>query len=272
MYTWLQNDLNQNTERWTIVYFHHPPYTKGSHNSDTETELANVRQNIIPLLESYHVDLVLTGHSHVNERSFLIKGHYGLASTFNSSMIIQGGSGAPSTPYVKNPPYDGTVYATCGTGGKISSTVQSGWPMPCMYFSNFTQNASLVINVNWDQLDCRYLGSNGVNIDQFRIIKPLTRQGTSATPDDNALAVYPNPFTGETNISYSLAEDGFAELDLYSLDGRNVHSFTEGALFQCAGNHEFKLSPSTLGITQGIYFVRLVAGENISVQKVVFVE
>src|SRR4030095_3226208 len=52
MYNWLNNDLATNSQRWTIVYFHHPPYTKGTHNSDTDVELTNMRTNIIPLLES----------------------------------------------------------------------------------------------------------------------------------------------------------------------------------------------------------------------------
>ncbi|MEL6591960.1 MAG: metallophosphoesterase family protein, partial [Bacteroidota bacterium] len=29
MLTWLQNDLAMNQQEWIIVYFHHPPYTKG---------------------------------------------------------------------------------------------------------------------------------------------------------------------------------------------------------------------------------------------------
>ena len=52
MATWLTNDLNANTQRWTVVYFHHPPYSKGSHDSDTETELIQMRTNIVPILEN----------------------------------------------------------------------------------------------------------------------------------------------------------------------------------------------------------------------------
>ena len=40
-----------------------------------------MRQNALPILEAYGVDLVLTGHSHSYERSFLIDGHYGASST-----------------------------------------------------------------------------------------------------------------------------------------------------------------------------------------------
>ena len=39
-----------------------------------------MRQNIVPILESYDVDLVLCGHSHAYERSYLINGHYGFSS------------------------------------------------------------------------------------------------------------------------------------------------------------------------------------------------
>jgi len=63
MLTWLQNDLAANTTDWLIAFFHHPPYSKGSHNSDTESELVQTRQNAVPILESHGVDMVLSGHS-----------------------------------------------------------------------------------------------------------------------------------------------------------------------------------------------------------------
>ena len=74
---WLKQDLAANTQPWIVVYFHHPPYSKGSHNSDTDPEEVNLRQKLVPILERYKVDLVLCGHSHIYERSFLINGHYG---------------------------------------------------------------------------------------------------------------------------------------------------------------------------------------------------
>ena len=37
-----------------------------------------MRQNALPILEADGVDLVLTGHSHSYERSFLLDGHYGV--------------------------------------------------------------------------------------------------------------------------------------------------------------------------------------------------
>ena len=93
MLTWLQNDLASTTQPWVIAFFHHPPYSKGSHDSDTDIELKEMRQNALPILENAGVDLVLSGHSHSYERSFLIDGHYGTSSTFTSAMKKNGGSG-----------------------------------------------------------------------------------------------------------------------------------------------------------------------------------
>ncbi len=132
-----------------------------------------MRTNIIPLLESYHVDVVLAGHSHSNERSYLIKGHFGLSTTFTQAMKV---STATNT-FTKTPPYDGTVYAVCGTSGQNPGTTQSGYPMPCMFFNNNTNNCSLVIDVSGDNLSCKYLASTGTVVDQFSI----TKSGSSKT-------------------------------------------------------------------------------------------
>jgi len=63
MLTWLRSDLAADSRDWTIAFWHHPPYTKGSHNSDTEIELVEMRQNALPILEDFGVDLVLSGQS-----------------------------------------------------------------------------------------------------------------------------------------------------------------------------------------------------------------
>ncbi|MCM3877090.1 MAG: metallophosphoesterase family protein, partial [Thermoanaerobaculia bacterium] len=86
MLTWLSADLAATAQTWIVAYWHHPPYTKGTHDSDVETELVEMRQFVNPILEAAGVDLVLGGHSHVYERSFLLDGHYGNSTTFAASM------------------------------------------------------------------------------------------------------------------------------------------------------------------------------------------
>jgi len=95
MLQWLESDLATNDKPWVIAFFHHPPYTKGSHNSDSEGRLIDMRQNALPILEAWGVDLVLGGHSHTYERSFLLDGHYGLSGTLDiSGNILDIGDGS----------------------------------------------------------------------------------------------------------------------------------------------------------------------------------
>ncbi|HMJ64026.1 MAG TPA: metallophosphoesterase family protein, partial [Candidatus Binatia bacterium] len=85
MCEWLASDLAENTSEWLIAYWHHPPYTKGTHDSDDpilDYELIEMRENVLPILEAFGVDLVLCGHSHVYERSYLLQGHYGFSWEF----------------------------------------------------------------------------------------------------------------------------------------------------------------------------------------------
>src|SRR6185436_3631621 len=123
MLTWLENDLAATSQRWIIAYWHHPPYSRGSHNSDFEIELVEMRQHVLPILERYGVDLVLSGHSHSYERSFLIDGHYGTSDTFTPGMKLDSGDGRESGAgaYRKvsaSPvPHAGTVYAVAGVSG-----------------------------------------------------------------------------------------------------------------------------------------------------------
>lgn len=114
MFTWLARDLASSDKDWKVAFWHHPPYTKGSHDSDIEIELVEMRERALPILEDAGVDIVLGGHSHSYERSYLIDGHYGISDSFTSEMKKDGGSGreSESGPYQKRHPssHEGTVY------------------------------------------------------------------------------------------------------------------------------------------------------------------
>ncbi len=133
MAAWLRTDLQSTTATWIIAFWHHPPYTKGSHNSDTEAELVQMRQNFLPILEAAGVDLVLTGHSHLYERSFLVDGHYGLSTTLTPAMKIDGGDGRPAGngAYLKplgGAGHKGTVYTVAGSAGQIGGNLWTSSP------------------------------------------------------------------------------------------------------------------------------------------------
>ena len=123
MAQWLKADLEKTKAEWLVAFFHHPPYTKGSHDSDKEKQLIEMREHIMPILESGGVDAVFTGHSHIYERSMLIDGAYQTPST-NKGVVLDDGDGDPREggdgSYKKSTgltPNNGTVQVVAGNGG-----------------------------------------------------------------------------------------------------------------------------------------------------------
>ncbi|CCH55309.1 Iron/zinc purple acid phosphatase-like protein [Fibrisoma limi BUZ 3] len=167
---WLKRDLAANKQPWTIVFFHHPPYTKGSHDSDTEELLVKLRQNLLPILERYNVDLVLGGHSHVYERTHPIVGHYGLADTFDPKYIVAASNSAQPNEYRVNGKKQGIIYVVAGSGGQLGGQ-EPGWPLKAAAYTNNTDGGSMLIDVNDNRLEARWVCTDGVVRDQFSIVK-----------------------------------------------------------------------------------------------------
>lgn len=185
MLNWLQDDLSSTDQEWIIAFWHHPPYSKGGHDSDnpsdSEGRMRDMRQNALPILEAGGVDLVMTGHSHSYERSYLLDGHYGTSNTLVPAMVIDGGDGrfrgdgAYVKPTARPNGHEGTVYVVAGCASEAT-----GGPLnhPAMYLSMSTLG-SLVLDINGGRLDARLLGSTGAIQDCFTIFK-----GTPSTPGD----------------------------------------------------------------------------------------
>ncbi|MDH3526998.1 MAG: metallophosphoesterase [Gammaproteobacteria bacterium] len=174
MLTWAAADIAATTQEWIIAFWHHPPYSKGSHDSDTESQLIDMRQNALPILEAAGVDLVLSGHSHSYERSFLLDGHYGTSDTLTTAMKIdagngqEGGDGAYKAVYDEANPYQGTVYITAGSSGKISGGLLNH---PVMVHASLNFLGSLALDIDGNRLDATFVRSDGTTPDAFTIIK-----------------------------------------------------------------------------------------------------
>ena len=214
MANWLRSDLGATTRDWIVAFWHHPPYSKGSHDSDTETELIQMRENFLPILEAGGVDLVLGGHSHSYERSFLIDGHYGLSTTFNDSYKKDGGSGRDPTPYQKPAglvPHQGAVYTVAGSSGQTAGGTLNH---PAMFIS-LNVLGSLVLDFQTNRLDLSFLNSSGVVQDDFTIVKgasgpppvPLAPTGLTAAPGDGRVALTWNASSGATSYNVKRSAD-----------------------------------------------------------------
>ena len=243
MLTWLANDLAANTQPWVIAFWHHPPYTKGSHDSDDDLDsggrMRDMRQNVVPILEAAGVDLVLTGHSHSYERSFLIDGHYGLSSTFTAAMKVDAGDGrvdgdgAYAKPSGEPPAHAGEVFAVAGSGSQVS-----GGPLnhPAMVTS-LNLWGSMVLDVDAHRLDARFLSHTGVVLDSFAIDKSgvIAVEPDAGAPRLQLGPGMPNPFSLDTRLAFALPRAGRVRLTLLDPSGRRVATLAEG--WREAGPH-----------------------------------
>ncbi|MGE4603261.1 MAG: metallophosphoesterase [Planctomycetota bacterium] len=175
MLAWLEEDLSATDQRWIIAFFHHPPYSRGSHPSnnfgDSRGRLVKMREVAVPVLEAGGVDLVLAGHSHVYERSALIQGVYGYGEP-------------PSHPVTdrellrsegKILQWDGDTYHQMGSLGTVYSVVGNGGSEvnkagvhPVMV-STRAINGSALLTIERDRLLFESVSITGEVIDQIVI-------------------------------------------------------------------------------------------------------
>lgn len=136
---WLEGVLADNTCRWTFAVFHHPVYSsaKGRDNK-------KLRALWKPLLDTYHVDVVLQGHDHTYARGR------------NRAEGSEGRGGQ-----------SGPVYVVSVSGPKMYDLTDERW------MDVAAENTQLyqVLSVNADTLRYRSMTVTGDLYDAFDLIK-----------------------------------------------------------------------------------------------------
>ena len=230
MLDWIAADLAANELEWTIAFTHYSPYTKGSHDSDLQWASIQLREQFVPVLEAGGVDLVLTGHSHGYERSYLIDGHYGDSTTFTSVHQVDAGDGDPLgdgeyfKPSRAPAPHEGTVYCVAGSASRTNTGV---FGHPAMVTGGEVLG-SVALEIDGNVLTAEFITSTGEVGDQFSIVKG----GDVAAPSVVAgglPVVAPNPFSTSTTIQFALMRPGSYTVDVYDLAGRRVRSLSGDA-------------------------------------------
>ena len=76
---------------WTIVNHHRPIWSSGTRHGSDQTLL----QQWGPLIDQYHVDLVVAGHDHIYERTKPMNADQVQATTATGTVyVVSGGAGA----------------------------------------------------------------------------------------------------------------------------------------------------------------------------------
>ncbi len=91
---------------------------------------------------------------------------------------------------------------------------------------------------------------------------------TAATPDMFALPpARPNPFRGQTEIDFSLPEDGPVRVQVFDMMGRRIATLVDEV--RSAGSYSVRFDAGTL--PSGVYIVRLEGSEQIQTQRMTLV-
>ncbi|MEO5913677.1 MAG: metallophosphoesterase [Luteolibacter sp.] len=193
MAAWLRLDLASTTATWIIAFWHHPPYSKGTHDSDAESQLIDMRTGFNPILEQGGVDLVFCGHSHNYERSFLLDGHYGTSGTLTPAMrknpgngsvagfttsdsgvirrapdfiatattsgVLIPGDGAYIKPLTGPRDHFGAVYNTAGMSGEVYGSESIDHPAMCV---SYNQLGTVNLDVNGNTLKATFVQAGGL--------------------------------------------------------------------------------------------------------------
>jgi hypothetical protein len=133
------------------------------------------------------VDLILTGHSHDYERSYLLKGHFGNEASFNKATHAVDSSSAKydgsdnSCPYsYKSGAYNhGTVYVVAGSSG-ADGGVQGGYPHDALPFS-VDDGGMLYLEIEDNRLDAKFIRKNDEIADRFTIMKDVKKDADTIT-------------------------------------------------------------------------------------------
>jgi 3',5'-cyclic AMP phosphodiesterase CpdA len=138
---WMDSLLSNNPNRWTIAAVHQPVYSMGAKRDEE-----SIRDTLMPLIDKYSVDLVLTGHDHVYSRSHKLR---------NGEIVSESERG--------------TVYivSVCGTKQyKINLNYKD-------LMVKYTENVTLfqVISVDGDRLNYTAYTASGNVFDEFELVK-----------------------------------------------------------------------------------------------------
>jgi len=204
MRAWLVDDLSANRRDWTVVVFHHPPYSKGmNHDSDLERAEIDMRTTFGPVFDAHGVDVVYSGHSHSYERSWYLHGHFGPSASFDATQHAElDAAGNPAlgqgeTPYAQlsraSGADDRVVYTVAGSAGKTDTAkpCKPGQRMMCSDDSWLAHPAhrtfggdapghrphglalkgSVVLDAGKTTLRSRFVDEHGQVLDEFTITR-----------------------------------------------------------------------------------------------------
>lgn len=128
----------------------------------------------------------------------------------------------------------------------------------------------LILFQNESKGETGYGVSNIFSLDTW---SPLSvKDGQNLPKEFELFQNFPNPFNPSTTIHFSLSQNGYANVDIYDVEGKHIRTLYSGYVPE--GKHEVQWD-GTNGLAQhvgsGIYFYRLKFGDVIVAKKMLLI-
>ena len=288
---WLEKDLKSNKLPWVVVSFHRPIHSGGHHNTDASGTAEKQRVAWLGLLEKYGVDLILTGHNHVYERSMFIKTADKDIDDINESDMMDTGYGRSD--------FDNAYRKETGSGKPGYVMIEVCAPNPSALIEDYDKythvykvygspyeikhdkdrmSGFVKLSFNNNVLDVFTYSHDGVELyDYFTIIKSPETTGIEKSDINNpemcAINNFPNPFNPSTNIEFTLSQLSKVRVRIYNTLGIFIDEITNGNYGR--GRHVLQwIAKDKYGnpLPSGIYIGIIEAGKYANSTKMLFVK
>jgi hypothetical protein len=178
---WLQSDLETMGGFWTVVFFHHSPYTTAADNVGLQIN-TDLRTHVGPLFDRHAVDLVVASHTHAFERYYPVR----------ADRVVAPDPG----PDYTDP--GGTLFVTTGGGGDtVDSTRNLTHPNNAFSFIWHSEFHAVFFDFEESTISAQAVKHDGVVLDRFSLTK---------TPDTTPPVVSEPSLSG---VTWSVATIGW---------------------------------------------------------------
>lgn len=217
-YDWAYDTLANAGTQWKIVLMHKSPYSNGPHQSDSD--VAAIRSQIDALAAACDVDLVLSGHDHVYNRTpFLSRGE--VQDVAKETQTYEG----QNYETALNP--NGTAFVIAGTAGVKNYVQTPSSDIPSEVALDLAVPVYSGITIDGDHLyyqAYKVEGGTSALVDSFAISKaeedaPAWKQVEdliAALPEQSEVTVYDEAAITEARAAYdALSAEDQAQVSNY---------------------------------------------------------
>lgn len=249
---WILNNLQNDAATWTRVT------TCGGFGSSTSCAKMNFYNsssgNIDELLIT-PIDL-----SSASSASFAFNVAYAQYSTENDRLQLQVSTNCGST-WTTVWDKQGSALSTAPATTSSFTPTASQWRAETASLNSFIGQSKVFLKF---RATSKY--GNNCYVDDINITQVVGVNDINNTV--NYITVYPNPFSNNTNVEFSIAKTENASFGVYNLIGEKVLSIDETAYG--TGTHTVTINANDL--SQGVYYLNAIVGDQKFTQKLTIVK